>query len=199
MKSLSSIDFMKDDDLILGIRKRDEIFGYPHPILDWHEIINDDIGEQSYVITYCPLTGTGIAWDGKIREQINSFGVSGLLYNANLMPYDRNTDSYWSQMRLECVYGVLKGEKIKSFPFIEMNWRTWKMLFPESKIVTANTGYGMPYGDYPYGQYKTSDNRIFAVDIVDERLHKKEIVHGIVINDKAKVYRFSDFEKTGSS
>jgi hypothetical protein len=193
-QSPSRIDFLQDDDLILGIRTEGEIRGYPHAILDWHEIINEDIGDQRIAITYCPLTGTGIAWDRKINAQIYSFGVSGLLYEANLLPYDRETDSHWSQIRMECVHGDLKGEKIKSLPVIEMNWITWKMMFTDSKIVTSNTGYERNYGIYPYGQYKTSNNLIFPVGIVDERLHKKEIVHGIVINDKAKVYRFSDFD-----
>jgi len=194
MKNALTISYLKDHDLILGTKRDGEVRGYPHPILDWHEIINDNSGDESYSITYCPLTGTGIGWNRNFNNQVNLFGVSGLLYNTNLLPYDRNTDSYWSQIRMECVYGDLKGEKIKTYPVVEMNWRTWKTMFPDSKVVSRDTGHSRNYGNYPYGSYKTNNSLIFPVDIVDQRLSKKEIVHGIVINDKAKVYRFSDFE-----
>ena len=64
----------------------DVIRAYPHPILGWHEIINDNIDGDVVAITYCPLTGTGVAWDAKINGLNTTFGDSGLLYNSNLMP-----------------------------------------------------------------------------------------------------------------
>jgi hypothetical protein len=193
MKPPGEINYLKNNDLILGVKTDGKTRGYPHNILDWHEIINDNLGDHRYAITYCPLTGTGIGWNRRINDQVNSFGVSGLLYNTNLLPYDRNTDSYWSQIRMECVFGELKGERIKSVPVIEMNWAAWKSIFPESKVVTKNTGHSRNYERYPYGSYKTNNSLIFPVDIEDRRLPMKEIVHGIIINDKARVYQFSDF------
>ena len=65
------------------------IRAYPHPVLDWHEIINDNVDDNAVAITYCPLTGTGIAWDANINGINTTFGVSGLLYNSNLMPFDQ--------------------------------------------------------------------------------------------------------------
>ena len=69
------------------MKEDNEVKIYPHPILDWHEIINDGIGDKKYALTYCPLTGTSLAWDRTINGQETTFGVSGLLYNTNLMPY----------------------------------------------------------------------------------------------------------------
>lgn len=186
--------YVAHDDLILGYVSGSEARAYPHKILDWHEIINDQIGGKKVVITYCPLTGTGIGWMQEATGISSTFGVSGLLYNSNLIPYDRETDSYWSQIRLDCVKGTRKGEKIQTIQLIETTWQTWYNMYPDTKVVSSNTGYSRNYDLYPYGDYKTSDQILFPVSFVDDRLHKKEIVHGVIINDKAKVYRYEHFK-----
>jgi len=188
-----SNSYLSDDDLVLGYKSGDVVKAYPHPLLDWHEIINDQVSGEYVSITYCPLTGTGIGWDRVINGDITSFGVSGLLYNSNLLPYDRLTDSYWSQIRLDCVHGSLVGTAIRTVPLLETSWKQWKEMFPNSKVVSVETGYSRNYGNYPYGSYRTSSLLIFPVSTSDNSLHKKERVHGIVISDKARVYRFEDF------
>ncbi len=83
-------------DTVIGVLIENEARAYPHYILDWHEIINDEIGNTAFALTYCPLTGSGIAVNRDVGGYVTTFGVSGLLYNSNLMPYDRLTRSYWS-------------------------------------------------------------------------------------------------------
>lgn len=188
---IDDITFMSPNDLILGIRIGDEVRGYPHSILDWHEIVNDEFKDRSFALTYCPLTGTGIGWDRNINGSKTTFGVSGLLYNTNLMPYDRLTNSTWSQQRLDCVNGELKGEKAKLFTFIETNWSTWKESFPDSKILNTDTGINRSYGRYPYGDYITNDDKIlFPVTNLDETLPAKERVLGVKTASSFKVYPF---------
>ena len=192
---INEIDYLADNDLVIGFQFEGQVRAYPHKILDWHEIINDDLNGGKVAITYCPLTGTGIAWDRLIRGETTTFGVSGLLYNTNLIPYDRLTDSNWSQIRLDCVNGTLSGKEIKTFHLVETTWKTWKEMFPNSSVVTSNTGYSRNYSQYPYGDYKSNNFKLlFPVTPTDERLPKKERVLGLVQNKKAKVYRFSQFK-----
>ncbi|MCD6596051.1 MAG: DUF3179 domain-containing protein [Bacteroidales bacterium] len=185
--------FMNNEDLILGLVVGTEARAYPHKILDWHEIINDEVQGEKFVISYCPLTGTGIGWAQRQHGVSSTFGVSGLLYNSNLIPYDRESDSYWSQMRLDCIKGSRKGEKIETIQLIETNWGTWKNIYPNTQVVSTNTGYSRNYNRYPYGNYKTDETVYFPVSVKDSRLHAKEVVHGIIINDIAKIYRFEQF------
>ncbi len=192
--SVSSISYLTDNDLVVGIKIGDEVRAYPHPILDWHEIINDGIGTHKYAITYCPLTGSGIAWNRKIGDQETTFGVSGFLYNTNLIPYDRLTNSNWSQMLMTSVNGSLIGTTVESYPIIETTWLTWKNMFPDSKVVSKNTGHSRNYGAFPYGDYKINHDRLlFPVIHEDSRLPKKERIFGIILDDQTKAYRFSTF------
>lgn len=191
---VNATTYLQDEDLVIGIAVGEEVRAYPHPILDWHEIVNDQIEEVAYALTYCPLTGSGIAWDRFLDGEVTTFGVSGLLFESNLIPYDRKTNSNWSQMKLSCVNGPLLGQEIALFPLIETTWETWQEMYPDSKVMTTTTGYNRSYGEYPYGDYRTNDDYIlFPVSNPDTRLPEKERVHGIIVNGSAKVYRFASF------
>lgn len=188
--------YLSDDDLILGYKNGNEVIAYPHPILDWHEIINDKVNDHAFAVTYCPLTGTGVGWNRVIDGEETTFGVSGLLYNSNLIPYDRNTDSNWSQIRLDCVNGTLRGNVIETFSLVETTWSTWKGMFPATRVVSTQTGHSRNYSRYPYGDYKTNNSRIlFPFTPNDTRLGTKERVHGIIIDGQAKAYRFGSFSE----
>lgn len=188
--------YLSDEELVIGVKIGSEVRAYPHPILDWHEIINDEINGKTLAITYCPLTGSGIGWNRVLNGQTTTFGVSGLLYNTNLISYDRATNSNWSQMKLQCVNGPLKGTFIETSRVLETTWKTWKEMYPDMKVVSANTGYSRPYGRYPYGDYTTSNDLLFPIANDDRRLPRKERVHGIIIGDQARVYRIISFPDT---
>ncbi|WP_337865551.1 DUF3179 domain-containing protein [Ignavibacterium sp.] len=191
--SASSINYLKDNDLVVIIKFGDEIRIYPHPILDWHEIINDEINGNKFALTYCPLTGSGIAWSRVLNGKETTFGVSGLLYNSNLIPYDRGSNSNWSQMKLLSVNGSLFGTSANLFPVVETSWLTAKQIFPGAKVVTTSTGYSRSYGTYPYGDYKTNHGLLlFPVSPDDNRLPRKERILGVIFNNDAKAFRFKE-------
>ncbi len=190
--SAAEATYLANGDLVLGYKNGNDVRAYPHPILDWHEIINEKVDDHAFAVTYCPLTGTGIGWDRTIDGKETTFGVSGLLFNSNLLPYDRETDSNWSQMRLDCVNGPLLGTKIETFTLVETTWATWKAMYPDTKVVSTQTGFSRNYARYPYGDYRTNDDFIlFPVTPKDERLPAKERVMGIIMDKNAKIYRFS--------
>lgn len=188
-------DFINDDDLVIGVNKNGTIKAYPHSILNWHEIVNDKFSQELVTINYCPLTGTAFAWDSMSDGVASTFGVSGLLYNANLILYDRNTDSYWSQLRLECVSGGLIGDEPTMVNLIQTNWLTWKTLYPNTLVLGTDTGFNRAYNVYPYGDYLTfQDFLIFPASPLNNTLPLKERVYSLIDEDKSKVYQYSNFE-----
>ncbi|MCK0157334.1 DUF3179 domain-containing protein [Cellulophaga sp. F20128] len=194
MISSQEATYLSEDDLVIGYKKGDDVRAYSHIVLDWHEIINDNIGNVSLALTYCPLTGTGIGWNRIVKGKETTFGVSGLLYNTNLIPYDRETGSNWSQILNEAVNGELIGEKAALIPLVEMQWGAWKAMYPNSKVVSTSTGHSRDYGISPYGNYaEEHDFFLFPVE-KDARLNSKERVLTLVSGKQAKVYRFPSFE-----
>ena len=189
----SEIGYMDSEDLVLAIDIDGDLRGYTHPILDWHEIVNDRVGGKDLAITYCPLTGTGSAWNREIDGQVTTFGVSGLLYRNNLIPYDRATDSHWSQIRLDCVQGTLKTREAQTYPLVELPWRTWKKMFPDGKVLSESTGFNRSYGRYPYGNYRNNEQLLFPVGKDDDRLPRKQRVLSVIIGGQSRVYTFDSF------
>jgi hypothetical protein len=202
-KSVSDINFIPDDRRIIGIKVGNTIRAYPHQILDWHEIVNDEVGNKSVAVTFCPLTGTAIGWNREVNGTVTEFGVSGLLFRNNLIPYDRNTDSRWSQMQLRSVAGDLSDTNIETVDLIETTWKTWKQMYPESKVLTRETGFSRDYEGFAYGEgYSTNHSDIlFPTEHSDDRLANKTRVHGVIAEQPAsqevtaKAYPIDDFEQ----
>jgi hypothetical protein len=167
---------------------------YPHKVLDWHEIVNDESRGDKIVVSYCPLTGTASIWNRSIENATYTFGVSGLLHNSNLILFDRETDSNWSQMKQLAVNGDQISKVPEIIPYFEMTWEAAQKLSGELYILSDNTGTGRNYDDYPYGDYRDSERINFPVNVTDNRVSPKERVLGILINDSVKVYRFGDFD-----
>ena len=195
--SVNEVSFLDDNDLVLGFADGDYIRAYPHTILDWHEIVNEKTQNASMAVIYCPLTGTGIGWNRIVNDKETTFGVSGLLYNSNIIPYDRETDSNWSQLLLKAVNGQLIGHMAETYNLLETEWKTWKEMYPNSKVLSTKTGYNRNYGVYPYGNYKKNEILIFPVNNTDNSLHKKERVLAIINDGKAIAFTFNKLKKEG--
>ncbi|MEM1357819.1 MAG: DUF3179 domain-containing protein [Bacteroidota bacterium] len=201
MVPITEIGFLDDDALVLVVDNGPgQANIYAHNLLDWHEIINDEADGQALAIVYCPLTGTGIGWDRRVNGSTTTFGVSGVLYNTNIVPYDRATSSNWSQQRMQCVNGERAGERPVSTNLLELRWRDAKALYPNARVTSENTGINRNYQSYPYGDYRTNDgNLIFPIENDDNRLPRKERVFGVMGVEVAKAYRFGSFDATGWS
>ena len=186
--------YLFDPELVLGYFDGQTAIALPHHIMDWHEIVNMRVNSKSVVISYCPLTGTGIGWSQGFDDFESEFAVSGLLYNNNLIAFDRNTGSNWSQQSLLAVNGPKIGTEIQTFNLVETRWSTWKAMYPNTKVVSRNTGWDRPYGNYPYGDFRSDhDDLFYPLTTDDRRLLRKERLHGILVDGDVKTYRFSSF------
>lgn len=181
-----------DDVLVVGFLDASGPRAISHEILDWHEVVNDNLDGRPAVINYCPLTGSAMLWEGSTQAANPTFGVSGLLYNSNLILYDRETDSLWSQMRRESV----NGDRVREVPpmrtVVESTWAAWRSMYPDTRLMSRVTGFSRDYGRYPYGDFRSSERLIFGVSGQDSRLHAKTRVLGISASGTARAYPVSD-------
>lgn len=185
---------LQDSDLILGLNINGDIRAYPLNVLVWHEIVNDEVGGTPVAVTYCPLCFTNQVFHRTIDNQTVEFGTSGKLYNSNLVMYDRTSESLWSQALGQAIVGQHAGKKLERIPFDVAFWREWKALYPESKVLSQDTGFGRPYGVDPYGSYYTDPNILFPVSHRDDRLGPKEIVVGLENEGVYRAYPIQQIE-----
>ncbi len=158
--------------VVIGVQVGDAARAYPIAILNWHELVNDTLGDEPILVSYCPLCGTGIVFDRRVGDQARRFGVSGLLYNSDLLLYDRETESLWSQISAEAVTGPSLGQRLRSIRSRMMSWAAWKRAHPETTVLAPETGHRRPYDRSPYQGYAQSDELAFPVPL-DRRYHPK--------------------------
>lgn len=182
-----------DEDRIIGIKVGGQARAIPLEIMDWHEVLNDQTDTTPLVLSYCPLTGSSLLWRGDALSNNPTYGVSGLLYNSNLILYDRETDSFWSQMRLQSVHGERIGELPDSLALVETRFATWRQMYPDTVVLSRVTGYTRNYDRYPYGSYRSDTRLLFGVKPRDRRLHEKTRVLGISIDEHHVAYQINNF------
>lgn len=192
-------DFLKDDDRILGVYHLGEARAYPIRILNWHEIVNDSYKDNAVAITYCPLCGSGVVYNADIKGKPYQFGVSGLLYNSDVLLYDRETETLWSQILSKAIGGKLVDTQLEIIPSSHTSWKSWKKKYPESKVLSTKTGYSRDYSRSPYGSYDENEVTYFPVEFKSKRFHPKERVLGITMNGKQKVYPFAELTKNSTN
>ncbi|ESQ16490.1 MAG: hypothetical protein N838_26240 [Thiohalocapsa sp. PB-PSB1] len=190
-------DFLDAEDRVLGLIRNGQARAYPIRIMNWHEIVNDRLGGTPIAVTYCPLCGTGVAFRAQAGSQELGFGVSGLLYNSDMLLYDRDTESLWSQIKKQAITGPMKGRRLEMLPLTHTNWRAWLREHPGTEVLSTDTGYRRDYTRYPYGGYETERGLYFPVSAKSRRFHPKERVLGIEVNGVHKAYPFAELSKTG--
>lgn len=193
--SATRADFLTADDRVLGMQRNGETKAYPVRILNYHEIVNDHFGDEAVVITYCPLCGSGMAFMSSSAGRSLSFGVSGLLYNSDMLLYDRQTQSLWSQLMRQAISGPLRGRRLRQVVMEHTTWADWSRRHPDTLVLSTRTGYRRDYRVSPYPGYAGSDAVYFPVSTTDRRYHPKEQVIGLSLNGVDKAYPFSELSR----
>ena len=196
--SVAAADFLRADDRVLGLNINGEAKAYPINILNWHEIVNDVVGGTAVAITWCPLCGSGVVFAADIDGERRSFGVSGLLYQSDVLLYDRASESLFSQLEAEAISGPLLGQRLRPLPVSYSSWSAWRARYPEGLVLSRDTGYRRDYSRDPYAGYDKSQRLYFAVNnAAPPLLHPKERVFGVSHANASKAYPVSELEKLG--
>ena len=194
--SAEEVDYLAEDDAVLGIQIEGLAKAFPVKILTRHEVVNDWTQQQRFVMTYCPLCGSGMAFAIKDNQ---AFGVSGLLYNSDVLLYDFATQSLWSQILGEAIAGPLVGQKLVQLPVLHTIWSQWRENNPDTLVLSTDTGYsGYSYDKDPYAGYERRKRLAFPVNHKDKRFHPKAWVLGVTLGGHHKAYPFAELELSGS-
>lgn len=193
----SEVTWLADEEHVLSLTLDGETQAYPLAIMNWHEVVNSTLNGVDVVISYCPLCGTGMGFKADVNDKTLDFGISGLLYNSDVLLYDRQTESLWSQLKQKAISGPMEGAELTLLPLRQMTWKDWKAEFKEGKVLSRDTGHSRDYSRSPYGEYDQSPSLYFPVEFLSRAYHPKERVLGIEVNGKFKAYPFVELAKTG--
>jgi hypothetical protein len=157
-------------DKVIGVVLNGAARAYPLRVLVWHEVVNDTVGGVPIVVTYSPLSGGIAVFDRRVAGETLELGFSGLLYQSNLVMYDRRPgraeESLWSQLQARAIAGpaAVAGRTLPLVPFALARWSDWQADRPEATLLAPVDGDGSKYGQDVYGSYFNSDEIRFPVD-----------------------------------
>ena len=186
---------IQPNDRVMAVSYNGIAKAYPIRILEHHEIVNDTFALTPLTITFCPLCGTGMVFQAEAANKVLNFGVSGLIYNSDMLLYDRNTQSLWSQVMKKAVTGPLKGTDLVQVPAQYTTWAAWLKQHPDSLLLSTDTGFQRNYEASPYEEYKRLPMVQYATLHSDWRLSAKTWVVGITAGDEALALPFEELDK----
>jgi hypothetical protein len=188
---------LNDGDRVIGVERGGLTRAYPLRVLNWHEVVNDEMAGP-VLVTYCPLCGSGVTAERRVAGEATRFGVSGLLWNSDLVMYDRLTGSLWSQLLGTAIHGPRTGDTLQFIPSNLTTWGAWRESHPETSVLlpppaSETVGEGergiRSYAENPYVGY--DENEAIGVgynEFEDDRLHPKAIVLGVRHDGRTKAY-----------
>jgi hypothetical protein len=192
-----------DDLYVIGVVIDGEARAYPRDILNWHEIVNDKYNGKAVGVTFCPLTGTGILYNTtKIGD--STLGTTGRLYENNLVFYDRNSDTSWSQMMGLAIKGAKIGENLLKLAVVDTTYTAWKQLHPDTKVLTRSSAPdedSRPYDSDPYPGYRSRSDIWFRTswDFTKSPFnlfHEKALTQVLQIGNQTRLYPHEELDKT---
>ncbi len=184
-------DFMRPDDRVVGVTINGESRAYPIKVLNWHECYNDTLGGVPIAVVFCPLCDSVTVVDRRLNGKTHEFGISGLLYNSNVLLYDRQDDALWSQAGLIAISGPNAGKSLKHLTAWRISrFEDWRDSHPDSTVATLDTGYYSAdrYNATAYASYFTTDELMFPVEPTSERFKNKFPVLGVRVGEVTKAY-----------
>ncbi len=188
--------YLSPGDRVIGIAIGGEAKAYPLKILDHHEAVNDRLAGKLFAVTYCPLCDSSAVFDRMVDDQEYEFGISGLLFNSNVLLYDRAADgkeSLWSQMASASVAGSKSGQSLRRLPLEVTTWADWSARYAETLVLSEATGHVRSYKSRAYQSYFASSRLMFPVEPLDERLPAKTPMLCVASSKSQRAYSVEGF------
>ncbi len=201
-ESASDATWLTEDDIVIGYVADEHAWAYPVRILNFHEIVNDVLAGEPVLITYCPLCYSGIVFSRQLDSRVLTFGNTSALYESDMVMLDYETGSYWWQVAGEAIVGPLTGDKMTILPSVMTRWGGWRDLFPDTKVLSRETGYNpSSYDRDPFLGYEASlDNGNFAFPVSeagkDGRLPPSTKVLVLKFENQVKGYPLTVSQRT---
>ena len=196
-------EWLSEREPVVFVQVGDDARAYPIQILMWHEIVNDTVGGEPLIVSFCPLCNTAIAFKRSFQGRVLDFGTTGRLRHSNLIMYDRQTETWWQQATGDAIAGEWTGAQLEFHPASMISWEDFKASYPGGLVLSRETGYTRNYGVNPYFGYDDIDQtpllfrgetpsqlppmaRVLTVDMAGESVaYPYEVLREVkVINDR---------------
>ena len=196
--------FLNDDSLVIGVELSGEARAYPINIVQKHEAVNDVLADVPILVSYQALCNSTVVFKRPVLgNEPTVFGISGLMWNSNVVFYDKQiddqnkTESLWSQIEMRAISGPAAGRKLEVLAASVMSQAEWLKQQPQSSFLSSDTGYRYNYNPQfdPFKAYRNSQELMFPVQVklgTPQRFSTKEKLVVLKTDNHIRAYAFKD-------
>jgi hypothetical protein len=190
--------WLGDSAPLIALEVGGQARAYPLAIMTWHEIVNDTLGGEPVVVTFCPLCNTALVFDRTLDGVVHDFGTTGKLRFSDLVMYDRQTETWWQQATGHAIVGELTGARLRFLPAQITSLDAFARTWPDGDVLSRETGHDRSYGRNPYPGYDQVGDRPFLFEgVIDGRIAPKERVVAVGEGADAIAFAWSDLVDAG--
>lgn len=175
-----------ESSIVIGVVNRGVAKAYPLVYLGYHHKVQDNVGAEPVLVTYCTMCRTGRVYSPVVNGMRQNFRLVGARhYNAIIE--DEGTKTWWYQATGKAAVGKLKGSQLKELPYEQSTLGSWLNKHPGSLILQPDRHYLSDYDDlknYDRLQAVDKDSTLKNKDT----LIRKSWVVGAIANGQAKAY-----------
>lgn len=132
--------------LIIGVVNNGAARAYPVVYLGYHHKVQDEVGREPVLITYCTMCRTGRVYSPVINGVTQHFRLVGARhYNAIIE--DESTKTWWYQATGLAAVGELKGHQLQELPYEQSTLGAWLQKHPATLIMQPDKLYADDYAD----------------------------------------------------
>jgi hypothetical protein len=192
-----------------GLQPADEIIGvwyggraraYPVRVLQHYHAVNDTLGDQPLLLTFCVVCSSGTVWNPVHRNRRLTFGFEGI--HAGLpVYYDHQTKTRWFHMTGRAFDGWYAGVHLEPITHARYTtWREWRLAHPGTDVVPAPADIPASHQDAQVtfrGSTFMPPLMRTTLPPADERLPANELLFGIQEGSHARAYPLSAIKRAG--
>ncbi|HEY2581344.1 MAG TPA: DUF3179 domain-containing (seleno)protein [Mucilaginibacter sp.] len=172
--------------VIIGVENNGVAKAYPIVYLGYHHKVQDNVGNEPVLVTYCTMCRTGRVYNPIINGMRQDFRLVGARhYNAIIE--DEGTKTWWYQATGNAAVGKLKGSHLQELPYEQSTLGAWLDKHPGSLILQPDQHYVSDYNDLKnYDRLQTVDKDSTLKN--KDSLVRKSWMLGVIVNGQAKAY-----------
>jgi hypothetical protein len=172
--------------VIIGVVNNGVAKAYPLDYLAYHHKVQDNVGNEPVLVTYCSMCRTGRVYSPIINGTRQNFRLVGARhYNAIIE--DEGTKTWWYQATGNAAVGKLKGQRLQELPYEQSTLASWLNKHPGSLVLQPDQHYLSDYADLKNYDRVQSVDRDSTLKNKDSLIRRSWMV-GVIANGQPKAY-----------
>lgn len=178
--------------LVVGVEHNGEARAYPVQFIGYHHQVQDTVGGEPVLVTFCTVCRTGRVFSPVVRGKAQNFRLVGMDH-FNAMLEDETSHTWWRQANGEAVSGSLVGDSLREIPSRQVTLALWLEMHPNSLVMQADSASQHRYPknfDYETGASRSALTGTDTVSWSD-----KAWVVGVTVGGASKAYDWQQLRR----